>query len=200
MRGHRTWILALAALLAASGAFAQNLFVNADLNDDPAGWELACGTLLTFTAVEDEAGCPASGSVHATSGPCVGFQGAGAGQCIAVVAQEPIFATGRVRGAAGFAGVAVRYHDTTDCTGTALLEENSPPAPATGDWQSVSYAGVPPAGSVSALLGFGVVNVAPVDADVDAGYAGSAPLVFRDGFDGDTDGGSSACRWSSVAP
>jgi hypothetical protein len=206
MQAHRTRILAVAvvlsamAVMAATAASAQNRFVNADLDEAPDSWQLACGIELTWSAVEDEAGCPASGSVHATSGPCIGgLQGAGAGQCVPVTAGETIHASGRIRAAHGFVGVAIRYHDTADCTGTPVGEVTSAPQGATGDWQTVSHAEVVPAG-IAAAIGFGAVDATPVDADVDTGYAGDVPQLFRDGFQGDGEAAPGGCRWSSVAP
>ena len=83
--------LAALVLVAAGAAEGQNLFVNADLDADPDGWESVCGTPMTYVPVEDEAGCAGSGSLHVPSAPCLGFQGGGAGQCIPVVAGALIF-------------------------------------------------------------------------------------------------------------
>ena len=202
MRTLRLPLLALPALaaLCATAAGAQNLFVNPDLDQDVVGWQLACGTTLTWSAVEDEAGCGGSGSLHATSGDCMGLQGGGGSQCIPVVAGELISATGRVRGATGFAGVAIFYHDTNDCSGPPIDQVTTAPVGATGDWQTVTYDDTVPAGAASAALGFGIVDFAAVDVDVDAGYAGASPLVFRDGFDGNLDGATTPCRWTSTVP
>ena len=199
MRNPRLWLPAL-LVLSAGAASPQNLFVNADLDEDLAGWQLACGTTLSYQATEDEAGCPNSGSAHSTSGPCVGFEGAGAGQCVPVTEGVMLHATGRVRAPAGFVGVALRYFESADCTGDPLLELTSPPGPASGAWQTASFSDLPPVGALSVALGFGAVNVSPVDVDVDAGFVGPAPLIFRDGFDGDADGSTAACRWSSTVP
>ncbi|HSM14626.1 MAG TPA: hypothetical protein VLA66_11220 [Thermoanaerobaculia bacterium] len=186
-------------LLAAAPAGAQNLFTNPDLNQNPDGWILACGTTLTWIG-DDEAGCPGSGSAHVTGTLCMGLQGAAAGQCVPVGAATTIAATGRVRAANGFAGVGMQFFDGADCTGNVLAQVNSAPVGATGDWQTVEDEQPVPGGSVSVAVGFGALDFAAVDADVDAGYAGLVPLVFRDDFEGNLAGDDMPCRWSAAIP
>jgi hypothetical protein len=195
----RIVIPALAALVAAS-AGAQNLMVNPDFDESIDGWVAACGSNPVWQFTEDEAGCPGSGSVHVTSGPCQGFQGAGAGQCLPIADGAIFFATGKVRAALGFVGVAVQYHDTADCSGIPIAEVTSTPVGATGGWDTVTFTDLAPTGTVATAVGFGAVNIQPVDADVDAGYAGILPLIFRDDFEGDTEGDTMPCRWSAVSP
>jgi hypothetical protein len=187
-------------MLVAAPLAAQNLFVNADLNTDTTSWVVGCGTLMTWTSA-DESLCAGSGSAHVTSGPCQGFQGAGAGQCVPVAGLATLFASGRVRASAGFVGVVIGFFDGPDCTGTLIDSINSAAGGATHDWQTVSLADVVvPTGTATALVGFGAVNSTVVDADIDTGYAGGLPLVFRDDFEGDLEGAASACRWSVVSP
>lgn len=195
----RIAIPALAVLFAVS-AGAQNLLVNPDLDETADGWVAFCGSNPVWQMTEDEAGCPGSGSVLITSGPCQGFEGSGAGQCLPIADGETFFATGRVRAALGFVGVAVQYHDTADCSGIPLAQAISPPVGATGGWDTVTLTDSAPAGTVATLVGFGAVNIQPVDAEVDAGYAGILPLVFRDDFEGDTEGDTNPCRWSAAVP
>jgi len=188
------------AVLVAASAGAQNLLINPDFDENPDGWLLVCGSSPVWQMMEDEAGCPGSGSVHVTGGACQGIQGAGVGQCLPVGALTEISATGRVRAASGFVGVGMEFYDAADCTGNLIQPSNSPPVAASGDWDTVTLDETVPSGSVSVAVGFGALDFSPVDAEVDAGYAGILPLVFRDDFEGDTEGDTSPCRWSAAVP
>lgn len=193
--------LAVAALLlAASAASAQNLFVNPDLDSGPAGWVLGCGTSLEWIP-EDEALCPGSGALRVPGGPCRGSQGAGAGQCLAAAGLDQLSVSGRVRASGGFAVVLLAYFESVDCTGAETGSDVAPVPATPGQWQTVSLpVALPPPGTGSILVGLGAASGGPVGADIDSGYVGALPLVFRDGFEGDQAGFPPGCRWSVAAP
>lgn len=195
----RMAVPALAALVAAS-AGAQNLLINPDFDENPNGWLLLCGSNPVWQMTEDEAGCAGSGSVQVTGGLCSPVQGSAVGQCLAVGSLAELSATGRVRAASGFVGAGMEFYDAVDCAGNLLLQVNSAPIPADGSWQTVTLDQAVPGGSVSVVVGFGALDLSAVDSEVDAGYAGVLPLVFRDDFEGDTDGEMFPCRWSSAVP
>jgi hypothetical protein len=188
--------------LAAFGAFgvhAQNLLVDPDFDSGVSSWVEGCGSAPAWLD-EDAAGCPGSGASTQTSGPCQGFQGAGVGQCVAVADLDGLlFAAARVRAASGFSGVLVLFFENSDCTEPSSGQETSPTFPADGQWRTVELANfVVPPGAVTALVGFGAVSGTPVVVDVDAAYFGEARLIFRDGFEGDLQGATTACAWSST--
>ena len=195
----RIAIPALAALVAAS-AGAQNLLINPDFNENPDGWLVVCGSNPVWQMTEDEAGCPGSGSVAVTSGACPPVVGSAFGQCLPVGSLAELSATGRVRAASGFVGAGLEFYDAAGCTGNLVLQVSSTPTPASGQWQTVTLDQAVPSGSVSVLVGFGALDLSPVDSEVDAGYAGAVPLVFRDDFEGDTEGDTVPCRWSAAVP
>lgn len=194
------FLLALGAVLASSPLAAQNLFVNPDFDTDASGWVLACGSNPTWMA-DDESGCLASGSVHVTSGSCQGLQGSGMGQCLPAGTMTSVWTSGRVRAQSGYVLAAFESFPSTDCSGVATAMINSTPVAATGSWQTVGLDDVAlPAGTGSILVGFGAGDLFAVDSDIDAGYAGTRPLIFRDGFEGDPDASPPSCRWSTVTP
>ena len=190
----------VALLLAGDAALAQNLFVNPDLDDGPTGWVLGCGTDLQWIA-DDEASCPGSGALHVTGGPCMGSEGAGAGQCVPAAGLAQLSVAGRVRATGGFAVIFLAYFESADCSGTEIDTEILPVAAPPGQWQTVSLPlALPPPATSSILVGIGAASGGPVDADIDAGYAGALPLVFRDGFEGDQAGFPPGCRWDAAVP
>jgi len=197
-QARRVWIAALLASCAPLAA--QNLFVNSDLDSSLVSWTMGCGTQMAWASA-DEAGCPGSGSVHVTGGPCQGQQGAGAGQCIAAGALTAVSAAGRVRATSGLHVVVFQYFFTPDCSGTMASQQVVPAGAASGNWTLVSAENVAiPGGTGSILVGFGAASNAIVEADVDAGYVGVRSRIFREDFEGDLGGSSAACRWSAVVP
>jgi hypothetical protein len=198
----RRCFLALTLGVAFAGAplAAQNLLVNPDFDADASGWLLACGSNPTWIT-DDEAGCPLSGAVHVTSGSCQGLQGSGMAQCFPASEGTVLFAGGSGQGALGLPRAGISSYPTTDCSGPPATTVNSPLDPATGDWQTVVFDDFAvPAGTASVLVGFGAGDFTPVDADIDAGYAGESGLVFHDDFEADSASAPPTCRWSSIAP
>lgn len=199
MRRARRWLAAV-VVLAAPPLAAQNLFVNADLDSGSASWVMGCGTQMDWQA-DDEAACPGSGSLHLLAGPCQGTQGAGAGQCVSAGVLGELSAAASVRAGSGFLLVVLEFFDSPDCSGTVASQQVRPVSAADGQWHRVTFDNVAiPGGTGSILVGFGAAGAGTADADVDAGYAGALPLVFRDDFEGNLEGAPPACRWSAVSP
>jgi hypothetical protein len=182
---------------------AQNLIVNPDLDADPAGWTIGCGTSLDWLD-EDEASCPGSGAARVAGTVCQGVPSAGAGQCVAVADLPTVFAAARVRVASGLApqsGVLIGFFDGADCGGSQIGEPLTAFAGAgVGEWRTVTFAVGVPTGALSAVVGFGAVDLAAPTVDVDSGYAGARPRVFHDDLEGNPGGGPPVCRWSLVTP
>lgn len=199
MRPAGRWLVAV-LFLAAAPLAAQNLFVNPDLDASLVPWVMGCGTQMSWIA-DDADSCPGSGAMHVTSGPCQGTQGSGAGQCVAAGALGQLSAAGSVRASSGFLLVVLQFFDSPDCSGTAASQQAQLNGGGTGQWQQVTFDNVPiPGGTGSILVGFGAAGTGAVDADIDAGYAGALPLVFREDFEGNLGGTPPACRWSAVSP
>ncbi len=193
--------LTLGVALAGAPLAAQNLLVNPDFDADASGWMLDCGSSLTWIP-DDEAGCPGSGAVHVTSGPCNGvFDTASIAQCLPVAEGIVLSVTGRVRASFGFVLGLLSSYSTTDCSGAPTMATQSQATPVTGDWQTIVFDDFTvQTGTASILLAFKTNDVTPVSADFDAGYAGEQPLVFHDNFEADSASAPPSCRWSSITP
>ena len=193
--------LALLVLLFCTSMPAQNLFTNPDFDSDASGWLLACGSNPTWIT-DDEAGCPLSGAVHVTSGPCQGLQGSGVAQCFPATEGAVLFAAGRVRAASGYALAAISTYPTTDCSGPPATTVNSPLDPRHRRLADDRLRRLH--GPRRHRLGPDRLrcrrHLTAVDADIDAGYAGESPLVFHDDFEADSASAPPTCRWSSIAP
>lgn len=193
--------LATVLVLAAPPLEAQNLFVNPDLDDSLMAWVMGCGTQMSWIA-EDADSCPGSGAMYVASGPCQGLQGAGAGQCVTAVSLGPaVSAAASVRASSGYLLVVLRFFASPDCSGSMASQRVENFGIGNGQWRPLAFENVTiPGGTGSILVGFGAVGSGTVDADIDAGYAGALPLVFREDFEGNLGGTPPACRWSVVAP
>lgn len=177
----------------------QNLFANPDFDSDVAPWIAGCGSTPVWLG-EDSAGCGGSGASTQTSGPCQGFQGAGVGQCVSVAGLSELFASARVRASSGFAGVLVFFFAGVNCIDPSTGDTVSPMVPATGEWVEVRFENLEiPPGTASALVGFGALAPGAIEVEVDAAYVGESNLVFRDDFEGDLEGSTDACAWSSTS-
>ena len=112
-----------------------------------------------------------------------------------------ISVSSRVKASTGTLVAVLEFHDAADCGGSVLGTVFTPSGGATGNWQTVTDVNrLVPVGTVTVLVGFGAAGGGAVDAEVDAGYAGERPLVFRDDFEGNLGGAPPACRWSVVSP
>lgn len=187
------------AWLGATGLHAQNLFANPDFDEGVLPWIEGCGSVPTWLD-DDAAGCSGSGASTQTSGPCQGFEGAGVGQCIPTAGLGNLFASARVRATSGFSGVLVVFFENLECAEPASGQAVSPMSPANGQWVPVEFQNfVIPPGTQAALVGFGAVSNAAQSVDIDAAYVGEARSIFRDGFEGDLEGSTSACAWSATS-
>jgi hypothetical protein len=185
------------ALASATVVGAQNLFTNPDFDSEVTPWIEGCGSAPAWLG-DDADGCPGSGASTQTSGPCQGFEGAGVGQCIPTAGLGNLFASARVRSNGLFAGVLVLFYENLECTEPNVGQTMSPMFPSDGQWQAVELANfVVPPGAVAALVGFGALSSTALVADIDSAYVGESPLIFRDGFEGDTEGSTLACGWST---
>lgn len=187
------------AMAGVTVAGAQNLFTNPDFDADVTSWIEGCGSAPAWLG-DDADACPGSGASTQTSGPCQGFEGAGVGQCIPTAGLGNLFASARVRTDGLFAGVLVLFYENLECTEPNVGQTTSPMFPSDGQWQTVELANfVIPPGAVAALVGFGAISTTALAADIDSAYVGESPLIFRNDFEGDSEGSTAACGWSTTS-
>lgn len=196
----RLLVVLSCSLLCEAAVRGDNLLANPDFDSEVTSWVVGCGSTPTWLD-EDAAGCPGSGSSHQSAGPCQGFQGAGLGQCIPVQALSTLHASAWFRANEGFGGVLVAFYENLECQEPNVGQELSPMFPSTGVWQPVEFENLSiPPGTVAILLGFGALSPSStLVVDIDSAYVGEAPLIFRDGFEGDLEGSIAACAWSSTS-
>lgn len=205
----RSVALALAALLAASSAGAQNLLSNPEVTGTLAPWTV-CG-LNGFLSDDRHGSCLSSGSALAASDELDCDIAELAGTNHAVIRQcVPLAGTGIVPGStevyySGWAMVdqtepmwlSIVFFASADCSGSELDNSSRGMTAPTDEWVNfeLDYTGVP-VGTASIqyrLVAFDEVDNSTYLLSLDDAYFGTVPLLFADGFEQ----GSVDCRWSS---
>lgn len=187
--------LALVAALFVTGALgAQNLIPNGDFDDSVDGWTFWVGQQIGWTDDYDEAECAGSGVAVVQSAPSGGGHRAELVRCVPI---EPVSKLSlRMRFATeGRLAYGFDFYATTNCTSTiigGLAGELNPDALG---WKTGTVSVVvPPASRSMAVF---ASSWAPGEhlMGADSFFASVDEPIFADGFEGDTAGSSSPCRW-----
>lgn len=177
----------LAAFLVAAPVFrlsGQNLLENPGFTTDIDGWILPFEFQTTVWDSMDRQGSPESGSALMTSRLVplgdTSIAGTGSEQCVPVLAERQyVFgASLYVVGPApvpGEAGVSVSWSPTPNCMGPQLDRIDRSTSPIVVDtWTDVQANMRAPAGSVSALVGFGATFRLPANSSIFRAYLDDA--------------------------
>jgi hypothetical protein len=202
MRGAAT-ALTLVGILLGTNAGAQNLLANPDFDEGVAGWGYQADKNPAFQ-VDDESGCPGSGSILLRS-QTVGdnFEMAAILQCLPIDGLTSVAASISFReGASVFNVTTVSFHLSNNCTDSEPVVALSSPAPASpGVWTRVEIPATEiPKGTQSIEFGALGANffAQRFSIEFDRSWFGSEERIFAADFETD-DGAGEPCRWSTSA-